>query len=71
MAVVTKTVWLLCSILTRLLCQLFALTGVPPERQKITAGAKQITDATDLKTIGLKEKQVPLEAALCARIRDA
>ena len=38
--------------------QLFALTGVPPDRQKITAGAKQITDATDLTTIGLKDKQV-------------
>eukprot|EP00286_Rhodomonas_abbreviata_P017948 CAMPEP_0181325370 /NCGR_PEP_ID=MMETSP1101-20121128/20883_1 /TAXON_ID=46948 /ORGANISM="Rhodomonas abbreviata, Strain Caron Lab Isolate" /LENGTH=414 /DNA_ID=CAMNT_0023433661 /DNA_START=116 /DNA_END=1357 /DNA_ORIENTATION=- len=38
--------------------QLFALTGVPPERQKITAGIKQITDDTDLKTVGLKDKQV-------------
>lgn len=38
--------------------QLFALTGVPPDRQKITAGAKQIKEDTDLKTIGLKDKQV-------------
>lgn len=38
--------------------QLFALTGVPPERQKITAGIKQITDQTDLKTLGLKEGQL-------------
>mmetsp|Transcript_48425 Transcript_48425/g.115238 ORF Transcript_48425/g.115238 Transcript_48425/m.115238 type:complete len:521 (-) Transcript_48425:159-1721(-) len=38
--------------------QLFALTGVPPERQKITAGIKQITDDTDLKTAGLKPNQV-------------
>mmetsp|Transcript_56951 Transcript_56951/g.83558 ORF Transcript_56951/g.83558 Transcript_56951/m.83558 type:complete len:513 (-) Transcript_56951:587-2125(-) len=38
--------------------QLYALTGVPNDRQKITAGAKQITDATDLKTVGLKDKQV-------------
>eukprot|EP00802_Teleaulax_amphioxeia_P010545 Tamp_10573.p1 GENE.Tamp_10573~~Tamp_10573.p1 ORF type:complete len:521 (+),score=163.96 Tamp_10573:54-1616(+) len=38
--------------------QLFALTGVPPDRQKITAGAKQITDETDLKAIGLKDKQM-------------
>jgi ubiquitin carboxyl-terminal hydrolase 14 len=38
--------------------QLFALTGVPPERQKITAGIKQITDETDLKTAGLKDKQL-------------
>ena len=38
--------------------QLFDLTGVPPDKQKITAGAKQIKDDTDLKTIGLKPNQV-------------
>jgi hypothetical protein len=38
--------------------QLFDLTGVPPEKQKITAGAKQIKDDTDLKTVGLKANQV-------------
>ena len=38
--------------------QLFELTGVSPERQKITVGAKQITDATDLASLGLKPKQV-------------
>jgi hypothetical protein len=45
-------------VLTLMVLQLFALTGVPPDRQKITAGAKQITDETDLKAIGLKDKQV-------------
>ena len=38
--------------------QLFALTGVPPERQKITAGIKKIEDSTDLKTLGIKPNQV-------------
>jgi hypothetical protein len=38
--------------------QLFELTGVLPERQKITAGAKQIKDDTDLRSIGLKANQV-------------
>jgi hypothetical protein len=38
--------------------QLFDLTGVPPEKQKITAGAKQIKDDTDLRSIGLKANQV-------------
>ncbi len=38
--------------------QLFDLTGVPPEKQKITAGAKQIKDDTDLRAIGLKANQV-------------
>ena len=38
--------------------QLFDLTGVLPERQKITAGAKQIKDDTDLRSIGLKANQV-------------
>jgi len=38
--------------------QLFALTGVPPERQKITAGAKKIEDGTDLSKLGLKPNQL-------------
>jgi|NorSeaMetagenome_1021524.scaffolds.fasta_scaffold254192_2 hypothetical protein len=38
--------------------QLFELTGISPERQKITVGAKQITENTDLASMGLKEKQV-------------
>jgi hypothetical protein len=42
--------------------QLFALTGVPPDRQVITAGTKKITDATDLTTVGLKDNQVILAA---------
>ena len=42
----------------RFKAQLFALTGVPRDRQKITGGAKQITDGTDLKTMGLKDGQV-------------
>lgn len=46
-------------LLTRTrICQLFELTGVSPERQKITVGAKQITNATDLTSLKLKEKQV-------------
>jgi hypothetical protein len=48
--------------------QLFALTGVPPDRQKITAGAKQIKDGTDLKTIGLKDQQVRI-ASMRALLR--
>jgi len=42
--------------------QLFALTGVPPDRQVITAGTKKITDATDLTTVGLKDNQVVIAA---------
>ena len=38
--------------------QLYELTGISPDRQKITVGAKQITDTTDLASMGLKEKQV-------------
>ncbi|EKX37851.1 hypothetical protein GUITHDRAFT_165362 [Guillardia theta CCMP2712] len=38
--------------------QLFALTGVPPDRQKITAGTKKINDDTDLKSLNLKDKQM-------------
>eukprot|EP00292_Cryptomonas_paramecium_P005927 CAMPEP_0113719636 /NCGR_PEP_ID=MMETSP0038_2-20120614/35952_1 /TAXON_ID=2898 /ORGANISM="Cryptomonas paramecium" /LENGTH=390 /DNA_ID=CAMNT_0000648085 /DNA_START=6 /DNA_END=1174 /DNA_ORIENTATION=+ /assembly_acc=CAM_ASM_000170 len=38
--------------------QLFDLTGVPPEKQKITAGAKQIKDDTNLRSLGLKPNQV-------------
>eukprot|EP00291_Cryptomonas_curvata_P026357 CAMPEP_0172174326 /NCGR_PEP_ID=MMETSP1050-20130122/13593_1 /TAXON_ID=233186 /ORGANISM="Cryptomonas curvata, Strain CCAP979/52" /LENGTH=386 /DNA_ID=CAMNT_0012846271 /DNA_START=17 /DNA_END=1174 /DNA_ORIENTATION=+ len=40
--------------------QLFDLTGVPPAKQKITAGAKQIKDDTDLRAIGLKANQLLL-----------
>jgi len=46
--------------------QLFALTGVPPDRQKITAGAKQIKDGTDLKAIGLKDQQARTASMHCA-----
>jgi hypothetical protein len=50
--------------------QLFALTGVPPDRQVITAGTKKITDATDLTTVGLKDNQVIL-AAMHSRSGDS
>jgi len=40
------------------LAQLYELTGISPERQKLTLGAKQITEKTDLASMGLKEKQV-------------
>jgi hypothetical protein len=40
------------------LAQLYELTGISPERQKLTLGAKQITEKTDLASMGLKKKQV-------------
>ncbi len=38
--------------------QLFGLTGVPPDGQRITVGSHVIEDDTDLNTLGLEPNQV-------------